>query len=145
MRRLCLLITREKALPPQTPFVHNGPLTRARQIPNNLSGSAAASSTAPGGDDSASTPTAVRHSERVLPSGVSGGDSMALVEESELEALEFQAVRSRAANAHVVPIHCGEALCLLWNPNLFCVYIWELFWGFLFVICFLFACCSANL
>lgn len=57
------------------------------------------------------------------------GDSVAVAEqlkkESEWESLEasieaeFEAIRSRGANAHAVPTHCGEALSRFWNPNLF--------------------------
>ncbi|KAK7351845.1 hypothetical protein VNO77_11579 [Canavalia gladiata] len=93
-------ITRDKVFPPQTPAFHNGPLTRARQIPTATSS----------GGASASTPAVVKHSERVP-------DSVALAEklkrESEWEALEaaieaqFEAIRSRDSNAHVVPTHCG--------------------------------------
>lgn len=54
------------------------------------------------------------------------GDSVAeqIKRESEWESLEasieaeFEAIRSRGTNAHVVPTHCGEALCLFPNPNL---------------------------
>ncbi|XP_020224612.1 SWI/SNF complex subunit SWI3D isoform X2 [Cajanus cajan] len=93
-------ISRDKALPPHTPPFHNGPLTRARQIP-----AATASGGAP-----ASAPAAAKQSDRAL-------DSAALTEQlkkqSEWEALvaaaeaQFEAVRSRDSNAHVVPTHCG--------------------------------------
>ncbi|KAK7283492.1 hypothetical protein RIF29_13043 [Crotalaria pallida] len=106
---------REKALAPHTPSLHhNGPLTRARQIPTNHSGSAVATSAAVGGGNPASAPAAIKHSKRVVPTG---GDSVAVAEEikkkNEFEALEasieaqFEAIRSRATNAHVVPTHCG--------------------------------------
>ncbi|BAT90916.1 hypothetical protein LR48_Vigan08g171400 [Vigna angularis] len=98
---------RDKASPLHPPPLHNGPLTRARQTPNSLA--AAASSNA-----AASAPAAVKHSERTHPSAA---DSAALAEqlrkESEWETLEaaieaeFEAIRSRGANAHVVPTHCG--------------------------------------
>ncbi|CAJ1933486.1 unnamed protein product [Sphenostylis stenocarpa] len=97
---------RDKPSPFHPPPLHNGPLTRARQTPNSL---AAASSSA-----AASAPPAVKHSERTHPSAA---DSAALAEqlrkESEWETLEaaieaeFEAIRSRGANAHVVPTHCG--------------------------------------
>ncbi|XP_061372677.1 SWI/SNF complex subunit SWI3D-like isoform X2 [Gastrolobium bilobum] len=109
-------ITRDKALPPHSSSIHNGPLTRARQIPTNLSDSAATSSSAPGGS-SASAPAAVKYSERAPPNGAFGGDSVLLAEEhnkeSKWEALDaaieaqFEAIRSRGSNAHVVPTHCG--------------------------------------
>ncbi|XP_061363567.1 SWI/SNF complex subunit SWI3D-like [Gastrolobium bilobum] len=107
-------ITREKASPLHPPPLHNGPLTRARQIPSNLS-SAALYSAAGGG--SASAPAAVKHSERGSQTQALGGDSVALAEqlekESEWESIEaaieaeFEAIRSRGTNAHVVPTHCG--------------------------------------
>lgn len=109
--------SRDKASPLHPPPLHNGPLTRARQTPNNL---ASASSSA-----GASAPAAVKRSERAHPSAA---ESAALAEqlkkESEWETLEaaieaeFEAIRSRGANAHVVPTHSGETLCLFSNPNL---------------------------
>jgi len=33
---------------------------------------------------------------------------------------QFEAVRSRDSNAHVVPTHCGEASLPFMNPSLFC-------------------------
>ncbi|OIV99480.1 hypothetical protein TanjilG_17290 [Lupinus angustifolius] len=112
------------------PPFHNGPLTRARQIPANLSSAAAASSSAASGG-SASAPAVVKHSERAAQKQGPGGDSVVVAEEckeSDLESVEaateaeFEAIRSRGNNAHAVPTHCGEALCLLWNPNssMFC-------------------------
>ncbi|TKY67550.1 SWI/SNF complex subunit SWI3D [Spatholobus suberectus] len=96
---------RDKASPLHLPSLHNGPLTRARQTP------AASSSSA------ASAPGAVKHSERAALAHPSAADSAALAEqlkrESEWETLEaaieaqFEAIRSRGANAHVVPTHCG--------------------------------------
>ncbi|KRH24487.2 hypothetical protein GLYMA_12G044200v4 [Glycine max] len=96
---------RDKASPLFPPAPHNGPLTRARQTPNNLSASSSAA---------ASAPAAVKRSERAHPSAA---ESTALAEqlkkESEWETLEaaieaeFEAIRSRGANAHVVPTHCG--------------------------------------
>jgi len=114
---------RDKASPLHPPPLHNGPLTRARQTPNSL---AAASSSA-----AASAPAAVKHSERTHPSAA---DSAALAEqlrkESEWETLEaaieaeFEALRSRGANAHVVPTHCGETLGTFSNPNLVMLIFW---------------------
>ncbi|XP_027357057.1 SWI/SNF complex subunit SWI3D-like [Abrus precatorius] len=101
--------SRDKASPLHPPPLHNGPLTRARQTPNNLSAAAVAGS--------ASAPAAVKHSERAALIQASGADSVALAEqlkkESEWETLEaaieaeFEAIRSRGTNAHVVPTHCG--------------------------------------
>ncbi|OIW08707.1 hypothetical protein TanjilG_03383 [Lupinus angustifolius] len=114
--------TREKASLLHPPPLHNGPLTRARQIPTNLSASvsasaaaAASSSAASGGSDSA--PALPKHSEHVAQKHSSGGESVVLAEEqkeeSELESVEaaieaeVEAIRSRGTNAHVVPTHCG--------------------------------------
>ncbi|KAK7312351.1 hypothetical protein VNO77_36142 [Canavalia gladiata] len=105
--------SRDKTSPLHLPPLHNGPLTRARQTPNNHA--AASSSTAAAG--SASAPAAVKHSERSALTQASVADSLALAEqlkkESEWETLEaaiqaeFEAIRSRGTNAHVVPTHCG--------------------------------------
>lgn len=117
-------VTREKALPAHPSLIHNGPLTRARQIPNNH---AAASALAAGGGGSAAA--AVKYSEHAVMNEAWGRESVALADdfkkESEWEALEaaieaeFEAIRSRGTNAHAVPSHCGEPLCLLWYPRLF--------------------------
>ncbi|KAJ7978378.1 SWI/SNF complex subunit SWI3D [Quillaja saponaria] len=102
-------ITREKASPAHPP-IHNGPLTRARQIPNNFASAASASSA--GG--AAASPA--KQLEQAVPIQALGG-SFALAEESKkeskLEALEaeieaeFEVIRSRGNNVHVVPSHCG--------------------------------------
>ncbi|WJX51479.1 hypothetical protein P8452_37673 [Trifolium repens] len=98
-------ITREKASPLHHPPLHNGPLTRARQIPNNSS--TASTSTVVG---SASAPAAVKHAPQTQALAVAAEQ---LKKESEWESLEaeieaeFKAIRSRDANAHVVPTHCG--------------------------------------
>ncbi|XP_011037606.1 PREDICTED: SWI/SNF complex subunit SWI3D-like [Populus euphratica] len=79
--------------------IHNGPLTRARQIPNILASSA---------------PSAGVKIEQKVVAAVP--DAAAVVEEerrsrveelqAEIEA-EFEVIRSRDSNAHVVPSHCG--------------------------------------
>jgi SWI/SNF related-matrix-associated actin-dependent regulator of chromatin subfamily C len=99
-------ITREKALLSHPP-IHNGPLTRARQGPNNL----AASALAPQGGAAA---PAKKPNEQAMAAAA----AEELSKKSELVALEaameaeLEAVRSRGANAHVVPSHCGEFWCL---------------------------------
>jgi len=96
----------EKALLSHTP-IHNGPLTRARQGPNNL----AASALAPQGGAAA---PAKKPNEQAMAAAA----AEELSKKSELVALEaameaeLEAVRSRGANAHVVPSHCGEFWCL---------------------------------
>jgi len=88
---------RDKASPLHPPPLHNGPLTRAHQTPNNR--------THPSAAESATL-------------------AEQLKKESEWETLEaaieveFEAIRSRGAKAHVVPTHSGETLCLFPNPNL---------------------------
>ncbi|CAL9021981.1 unnamed protein product, partial [Prunus brigantina] len=91
--------TREKAMLSHPP-IHNGPLTRARQGPSSLGSASASGSTV--------KPTVAKRPDPV-------GEAVAelVKRESELEALEasmeaeFEAIRSRNANAHVVPSHCG--------------------------------------
>lgn len=101
-------LTREKASLSHPP-IHNGPLTRARQGPNNLASASAA----------AAKPAA--QTKRPEPSSVEAEQAK---RESELEALEasmeaeFEAIRSRDANAHVVPSHCGETIV---KPLFLCI------------------------
>ncbi|KAJ6402799.1 hypothetical protein OIU84_014829 [Salix udensis] len=90
--------TREKAAVSNL-SIHNGPLTRARQIPNILASSASSAG--------------VKIEQKVV---AAVPDAAAVVEEerrsrveelqAEIEA-EFEVIRSRDSNAHVVPIHCG--------------------------------------
>ncbi|XP_042494678.1 SWI/SNF complex subunit SWI3D [Macadamia integrifolia] len=94
-------------LPPN----HNGPCTRARQSPNKLALAAAAAA--------AATSAPEKLAESVPPHvSCSSGEGVAAAEESNaakeswqaLESImdaEFEAVRSRDANAHVVPTHAG--------------------------------------
>ncbi|KAM6563139.1 hypothetical protein CsatB_023137 [Cannabis sativa] len=103
-------ITREKASLVHPP-IHNGPLTRARQGPSNLS-------SASGAGVVAASPTGAKPAEHAKhPGGLVGETIVSVAEElrkqSELEALEagleakFVATRSRSNCAHVVPSHCG--------------------------------------
>ncbi|KAJ9135534.1 hypothetical protein P3X46_032709 [Hevea brasiliensis] len=94
-------LTREKALISH-PSIHNGgPLTRAHQSPNNLSSAAYAA-------------TGCKLEEKVAMS-TSGAVTVATLEEevNKLEELQaaieadFEGIRSKDSNAHVVPIHCG--------------------------------------
>ncbi|KAG2703460.1 hypothetical protein I3760_06G138400 [Carya illinoinensis] len=95
-------VTREKALLSHAP-IHNGPLTRARQGPNNFAGAAVLASA--GG----AAASAKKSNDQAAPAVL----VEELSKESELEALEavmeaeFEAIRSRGANVHVVPSHCG--------------------------------------
>lgn len=94
-------MTREKASLFHPP-IHNGPLTRARQGPNNLAASA------PALQGGAGAP-AKKPNEQAAPAAAAEEPS----KKSELVALEaameaeLEAIRSRGANAHVVPSHCG--------------------------------------
>ncbi|KAM0937906.1 putative transcription factor MYB/SANT family [Dioscorea sansibarensis] len=91
------------------PSVHSGPLTRARQSPNKLAAAAAG----------------VQHRASVLGGGSSSagngagkvgslaGDLIEVEDDEMLQAeepivdAEFDAVRSRGADVHVVPTHAG--------------------------------------
>ncbi|OIW05694.1 hypothetical protein TanjilG_23480 [Lupinus angustifolius] len=110
--------TREKASQLHRSPLHNGPLTRARQIPTNLSAAApadASSLAASGG--SASATAIVKHTDHAAQKQGLGGDSVVVAEEIKKESkwesveaaieAEFEAIRSRGTNAHVVPTHCG--------------------------------------
>lgn len=96
---------REKISAVPFPPIHNGPLTRARLQPNNCGGAPAVDSD-------------VRSEEKVVALLESGGGGAVKVEEElrkeDFEALEakieaeYEVIRSREANAHVVPIPSGE-------------------------------------
>ncbi|CAH2076844.1 unnamed protein product [Thlaspi arvense] len=94
------MLTREKAMLASFSPVHNGPLTRARQAPSNM-------------------PSVAGVKSEMLNAAV-GTDGEKPKEEEERnkairewEALEakieadFEAIRSRDSNVHVVPNHCG--------------------------------------
>lgn len=94
------MLKREKAMLASFSPVHSGPLTRARQAPSSM-------------------PSAAGVKAEVVV-GVVGTDGEKLKEEEEerdkaaireweakIEA-EFEAVRSRESNVHVVPNHCGS-------------------------------------
>ncbi|KAJ0252096.1 SWI/SNF complex subunit SWI3D [Hirschfeldia incana] len=91
------MLTREKAMLASFSPVHNGPLTRARQAPSNM-------------------PSAVESKPELL--NPADGEKPKEEEERnkairEWEALEakieadFEGIRSRGSNVHVVPNHCG--------------------------------------
>ncbi|KAL1215747.1 SWI/SNF complex subunit SWI3D [Cardamine amara subsp. amara] len=95
------MLTREKAMLASFSPVHNGPLTRARQAPSNM-------------------PSAADGVKSELLNVAVGTDGEKPKEEEERnkairewEALEakieadFEAIRSRDTNVHVVPNHCG--------------------------------------
>ncbi|KAM1030722.1 hypothetical protein ACFX2J_034354 [Malus domestica] len=91
---------REKALLSHT-SIHNGPLTRARQGPSSLASASSAG---------AAAKPAVQAKR---PDPVGEAVAELVKREIDLEALEasmeagFESIRSRSANAHVVPSHCG--------------------------------------
>ncbi|MCD9643600.1 hypothetical protein HAX54_031203 [Datura stramonium] len=103
---------REKQSAVPFPPIHNGPLTRARQQPNNAAAAAASAA-------SAASPSGfgVKIESEVLPTAGAGGEEAVKVEKEsnqvkeDLEALEaeieaeIEAIRSRDPNAHVVPTH----------------------------------------
>lgn len=106
---------REKPPPVPFPPIHNGPCTRARQQPSNT----------------ASVPSPSNsgvHSEAdaaLLPRGgwaeLRKTEEVSIEAKEDLEALEakieaeYEAIRSRDANAHVVPSHAGEFEFLFTN------------------------------
>lgn len=108
-------VTREKSAFSYPPIHnHNGPLTRARQGPNNLNWSS-------NGGISAALSCVVKPEGQGKVIEASNGEAMVaraeeMRKESEFEALEagfeskFEAIRSRDPNTHVVPSHCGEFL-----------------------------------
>lgn len=86
------------------PQIHNGPCTRARQQPNNASNS----------DSTASWDSVVKTEASAVAVAAAAAAEAALKEEREdweaLEAkieAEYEVIRSRDVNAHVVPIPCG--------------------------------------
>ncbi|RVW16898.1 SWI/SNF complex subunit SWI3D [Vitis vinifera] len=105
-------LAREKALAPPLASIHNGPCTRARQSPNNVSSAAAATAAASGALQKLDQPEAA-------PGASSSGAGLTAeelnVKNEDWEALEaemaaeFEAIRSRDANVHVVPSSSGES------------------------------------
>uniref|UniRef100_A0A2P2MHF1 SWIRM domain-containing protein n=1 Tax=Rhizophora mucronata TaxID=61149 RepID=A0A2P2MHF1_RHIMU len=93
-------LTREKAAIGHAPN-HNGPLTRARQTPNNSPYSAAAYTANMKLEESVA---AVAPDNAKAPEEDEGSKLAEL--EAAIEA-EIEAIRSRDTNAHVVPSHCG--------------------------------------
>ena len=104
-------VAREKAPAPPLASIHNGPCTRARQSPNNVSSAVAATAAASGAlqkVDQLEAAPGVSSSGTVLDTeglNVKNEDWEAL--EAEMAA-EFEAIRSRDANVHVVPTPSGE-------------------------------------
>lgn len=115
------LSKRQKQSAVPFPPIHNGPLTRARQQPNNAA-AAAASAASPSG-------FGIRiESEVLLKAEVGVEEAVKVDKESnqvkeDLEALEaeieagIESIRSRDRNVHVVPTHAGEFQLLSFNPQ----------------------------
>ncbi|XP_022952326.1 SWI/SNF complex subunit SWI3D-like isoform X1 [Cucurbita moschata] len=104
-------VTREKSALSHPPN-HNGPFTRARFGPNNVAGAASANGGLASAAGSVKTEGSLLHSE------VQRGDALVAAAEelnkatrlANLEAsfeADFEAIKSRSANSHVVPNHCG--------------------------------------
>ncbi|XP_065855145.1 SWI/SNF complex subunit SWI3D isoform X2 [Euphorbia lathyris] len=95
-------LTREKAAISHSPIHNGGPLTRARQSPNNFASSAS------------SAATGFKLQEKLVSAPPETATVKAAREElirlEELKAsidADFEVIRSREPNAHVVPNHCG--------------------------------------
>ena len=113
-------VTRDKSALSHPPN-HNGPFTRARLGPNNVAGAASAGGLAPG---------SVKADGSLLHSEIQRGDALLSAAEelnkatrlANLEAsfeVDYEAIKSRGANVHVVPNHCGEfRFTLLQDPDL---------------------------
>ncbi|GLT42774.1 hypothetical protein SLA2020_167580 [Shorea laevis] len=96
-------ITREKSnLMSQSSIIHNGPLTRARYgAPSNLSSAAGSSRV------KLEEPGSVREKAKLKElEELNKANEQWEALEAKIES-EFEAIRSRASNAHVVPNHCG--------------------------------------
>ncbi|CAN8276284.1 unnamed protein product [Cochlearia groenlandica] len=98
------VLKREKAMLSSFSPVHNGPLTRARQAPSNMASVA-------GFDSEMLNVAVVTDGEK--PKEEEEEEEERNVEIREWEALEakieadFEGIRSRECNVHVVPNHCG--------------------------------------
>ncbi|XP_057966654.1 SWI/SNF complex subunit SWI3D [Malania oleifera] len=103
---------REKP-PIMPPSIHNGPCTRARQPPSNLAAAASAGSGAAGGGSGSLVVGQLAGSLEDSARAVMAAAEEAKMASQNWQALEsvvdaeFEAIRSRDANAHVAPITCG--------------------------------------
>ncbi|RAL48562.1 hypothetical protein DM860_005986 [Cuscuta australis] len=98
---------REKS--PAVPFppIHHGPCTRARQLPSNTASVSSPSNSGVKSEaNAAALPTAgPEEVEKAEDVTIEAKDDLEAIE-AKLEA-EFELIRSRDANAHVVPSHAG--------------------------------------
>lgn len=126
-------VTRDKSALSHPPN-HTGPFTRARLGPNNVAGAASANAV---GGLAAAAAGSVKVEGSLLHSEVQRGDALVAVAEelnkasrlANLEAsfeADFEAIKSRGANVHVVPNHCGEFWFTLVRDHDLC----QLLWGF---------------
>ncbi|CAH9100549.1 unnamed protein product [Cuscuta europaea] len=89
------------------PPIHNGPCTRARQLPGNTASVASPSNSGVKGEaDAALLPRAeAGELQKAEDASIEAKEDLEAVE-AKLEA-EFEAIRSRDVNVHVVPTHAG--------------------------------------
>ncbi|KAJ8767222.1 hypothetical protein K2173_013619 [Erythroxylum novogranatense] len=92
-------LTRDKAAIVHSP-IHNGPLTRARQGPNSFTGATASGHF---GFEEKAAATSLQEMTKAMEE-----EKVTKLEELEaaMEA-DFESLRSRDPNVHVVPSHCG--------------------------------------
>lgn len=103
------MLTREKAMLASFSPVHNGPLTRARQAPSNMPSAAGVKSEL--SNVAVGTDGEKPKEEEERNKAIREWEAL----EAKIEA-DFEAIRSRDSNVHVVPNHCGSFyffLCLL--------------------------------
>ena len=96
---------REKPSPVLFPPIHNGPCTRARQQPNYADSTAFWDAVIVNGEGDGSmlgTPVAAKVEEELI-ARKEAWEAL----EAKMEA-EYDHVKSRDANSHVVPISCGK-------------------------------------
>lgn len=106
------MLTREKAMLASFSPVHNGPLTRARQAPSNIPSASGDKSSEVLNVADGEKPKEEEERNKAIREWE--------VLEAKIEA-DFEAIRSRDSDAHVVPNHCGLFyffLCLVeTKPN----------------------------
>lgn len=119
-------VTRDKSALSH-PQNHSGPFTRARLGPNNVAGTASGNAA---GGLAAAAAGSVKLEGSVLHSEVQRGEAIVAAAEelnkvsrlANLEAsfeADFEAIKSRGADVHAVPNHCGEFWCtVVRDPDL---------------------------
>lgn len=104
------------------PPIHSGPVTRARQSPMKIAAAAAAAAAAAEGPDQAGRK---ENDGRLCPDT---REEVMVVEEPIVDK-DFEEVRSREKNIHVVPSHAGECLLMHYVCLFIRIFIVS-FWGF---------------